>query len=209
LERIGRIIVNPPVGRVGISRIPDGLNPEDEHMTQADHDIRLSSKQMEGMFTTVALGKHFAIGVDATDPTFETGMATLLEGNGGLWHACGESFDAAALSRLADLVKATKVSLAKCGKPQGSHKGEHGYAFRSAAPVLPQIAPMPHDSVQARFPHTVPGAVFTMVLGSRGAEDRHIQLCLLAERAGTDRPMVRFGSEWIDDLEEVTAAAQG
>jgi hypothetical protein len=48
-----------------------------------------------------------------------------------------------------------------------------------------------------------------MVLGSRGAEDRHIQLCLLSERAGTDRPLVRFGSEWIDDLEEVTAAAQG
>jgi hypothetical protein len=187
--------------------LPDGPNPEDEHMTQADHDIRLSSRQMEGMFTTTALGKHFAIGVDATDPTFEGGIATLLEGNGGLWHACGESFDAAALSRLGDLIKATKATLGQCGKPQGSHKGEHGYAFRSASAVLPQIAPMPHGTAQSRFQHVVAGETFTMVLGARGADDRHIQLYLLSERAGTDRPLVRFGSEWIDDLEEVTAAA--
>ena len=176
-------------------------------MTQADHDIRLSSRQMEGMFTATALGRHFAIGVDATDPMSDAGTATLLEGNGGLWHACGESFDAAALPRLADLIKAAKAALGQCGKPQGSHKGEHGYAFRSAAPVLPQIAPLPHGTAQSRFRHVVPGETFTMVLGSRGTDDRHIQLCLLIERAGTDRPLVRFGSEWIDDLDEVTAAA--
>ena len=53
------------------------------------------------------------------------------------------------------------------------------------------------------------GQRFAMVLGARGPEDRHVLIWLLIERAGMARPLVRFGSEWIDDLEEVTAAAQG
>jgi hypothetical protein len=182
------------------------LDLEDEFMTQADHDIRLSTGQMEELFTSNAIGEHFAIGVDATDPSYATGLATLLEGAGGLWHACGEGFDAASLTDLAALTKATLAKLSQCGKPQGSHKGEHGYAFRSATAVLPVIAPMSPAALAGTFQHVVSNQRFAMVLGARGPEDRHVVLCLLAERAGVFRPMARFGSEWIDDLADTTAA---
>ena len=175
-------------------------------MTQADHDIRLNTPQMEELFTITAVGEHFAIGVDATDPSSAAGMATLLEGAGGLWHACGESFDAATLSDLAALVNATKAKLGQCAKPQGSHKGEHGYTFRSASQVLAaKIAPMSPEGLTATFQHVVNGQRFAMVLGARGPEDRHVLACLLIERAGLMRPLVRFGSEWIDDLVDVTS----
>ena len=175
-------------------------------MTHADHDIRLKTAQMEELFTVTALGEHFAIGVDATDPSSAAGMATLLEGAGGLWHACGESFDAASLDDLAALAKATKAKLGQCAKPQGSHKGEHGYTFRSAGPVLAtKIAPMSSEALAASFQHVVNGQRFAMVLGARGPEDRHVLACLLVERAGTMRPLARFGSEWIDDLVDMTS----
>jgi hypothetical protein len=175
-------------------------------MTNADHDIRMNTRQMEELFTATAFGEHFAIGVDATDPTFEAGLATLLEGAGGLWHACGEGFDAAGLADLAALAMATKAKLGQWGKPQGSHKGEHGYTFRSAAAVLKQVAPMSRETLAASFQHVVEGERFAMVLGARGPEDRHILACLLVERAGMVRPLARFGSEWIDDLVDTTAA---
>jgi hypothetical protein len=174
-------------------------------MTQADHDIRLNTAQMEELFTVTALGEHFSIGVDATDPSCAAGLATLLEGAGGLWHACGEGFDAASLADLAATAKATKAELGHCGKPQGSHKGEHGYIFRSAAAMLPEIAPMSPATLAASFQHVVNGQRFAMVLGARGPEDRHILLCLLIERAGMLQPLVRFGSEWIDDLVDTTS----
>jgi len=174
-------------------------------MSRADHDIRLNTGQMEELFTATAFGEHFAIGVDATDPAYETGLATLLEGADGLWQACGESFDAASLADLAALAKATKARLGQCGKPQGSHKGEHGYAFRSATAVLAEMAPMSHATLSATFQHVVNGPRFAMVLGARGPEDRHILLGLLVERAGMVRPLARFGSEWIDDLVDTTA----
>jgi hypothetical protein len=174
-------------------------------MTRTDHDIRLNTAQMEELFTATAVGEHFAIGVDATHPAFETGLATLLEGAGGLWHACGDGFNAASLADLAATVKATKAELGHCGKPQGSHKGEHGYVFRSAAAVLPAIAPMSPATLAATFQHVVNGQRFAMVLGARGPEDRHILLCLLIERAGMVQPLVRFGSEWIDDLVNTTS----
>jgi hypothetical protein len=175
-------------------------------MTHADHDIRLNTAQMEELFTVTAVGEHFAIGVDATDPSSAAGMATLLEGAGGLWHACGESFDAASLADLAALAKATKARLGQCAKPQGSHKGEHGYTFRSASPVLAtKIAPMLPAALAASFQHVVSGQRFAMVLGARGPEDRHVLACLLVERAGMMRPLARFGSEWIDDLVDMTS----
>jgi hypothetical protein len=175
-------------------------------MTQADHDIRLNTAQMEELFTATAVGEHFAIGVDATDPSCAAGLATLLEGAGGLWHACGDGFNAASLADLAATVKATKAELGHCGKPQGSHKGEHGYTFRSASPVLAtKIAPMSPAALAASFQHVVSGQRFAMVLGARGPEDRHILLCLLIERAGMVQPLVRFGSEWIDDLVNTTS----
>src|SRR3954467_10091367 len=105
-------------------------------MTQADHGCRLNMAQIAHSFTATALGEHFAIGVDVTDPSFAAGLATLLEGAGGVWHACRESFDAASLPDLAALAKATKARLGQCAKPQGSHKGEHGYTFRSAEAML-------------------------------------------------------------------------
>jgi hypothetical protein len=174
-------------------------------MTHADHDIRLNTAQMEELFTVTAVGEHFAIGVDATDPSSAAGMATLLEGAGGLWHACGESFDAAGLADLAALAKATKARLGQCAKPQGSHKGEHGYVFRSAAAVLPAMAPMFPATLAATFQHVVNGQRFAMVLGARGPEDRHVLACLLVEHAGMVRPLARFGSEWIDDLVDMTS----
>jgi hypothetical protein len=175
-------------------------------MTQADHDVRLNTAQMEELFTATALGEHFAIGVDVTDPSFAAGLATLLEGAGGLWHACSESFDAASLPDLAALAKATKARLGQCAKPQGSHKGEHGYTFRSAEAMLAVIAPMSPATLAATSHHVVTGQRFAMVLGARGPEDRHVLLCLLVERAGMVRPLVRFGSEWIDDLVDVTSS---
>jgi len=177
-------------------------------MTQADHDIRLNTAQMEELFTVTAAGEDFAIGVDATDPSSAAGMATLLEGaGGGLWHACGESFDATGLGDLAALAKAAKARLGQCAKPQGSHKGEHGYTFRSASAVLAaKIAPISPAALAASFQHVVNGQRFAMVLGARGPEDRHVLACLLAERAGMMRPLVRFGSEWIDDLVDMTSA---
>ena len=175
-------------------------------MTRADHDIRLNTGQMEELFTATAFGEHFAIGVDATDPSCAAGLATLLEGAGGLWHACGEGFDAASLADLAALAKATKARLGQCAKPQGSHKGEHGYTFRSAEAILAVIAPMSPATLAATFHHVVTGQRFAMVLGARGSEDRHVLLCLLVERAGMVRPLVRFGSEWIDDLVDVTSS---
>ena len=178
-------------------------------MTRADHDIRLSTGQLAEMFTATAVGQHFAIGVDATDPAHPAGLATLLEGASGLWHACGDGFDAAGLADLAATTKAAKALLGQCGKPQGSHKGEHGYSFRNAAPVLADIAPMSPATLAATFPHAVTGQRFAMVLGSRGAEDRHILLCLLVERGGMLRPMARFASEWIDDLVDTTAKILG
>ncbi len=182
------------------------FKPKDHLMTQADHDIRLNTAQLEELFTVTALGEHFAIGVDATDPSSAAGMATLLEGAGGLWHACGESFDAAGLADLAELAKATKAKLGQCAKPQGSHKGEHGYTFRSASAVLTaKIAPMSSEVLATTFQHVVNGQRFAMVLGARGPEDRHVLIWLLIERAGMARPLVRFGSEWIDDLVDVTS----
>src|SRR3954470_23604508 len=179
---------------------------KDDLMTQADHDIRLNTAQMEELFTLTAFGDHFSIGVDATDPSCAAGMATLLEGAGGLWHACGESFAAASLSDLAALAQATKARLGQCAKPQGSHKGEHGYTFRSASAVLvAKIAPMSPEALAAAFQHVVNGQRFAMVLGARGPEDRHVLVCLLIERAGMMRPLVRLGSEWIDDLVEKTS----
>lgn len=178
-------------------------------MSRADHDIRLNLEQMTGLFTATAVGQHFAIGVDATAPGHDAGSATLLEGIGGLWHACGDSFDAASLPDLAAAVAATKTMLGQCGKPQGSHKGEHGYVFRAAAPVLPDMAPMPLVGLAALTPHAVQGPPFAMVLGARSAEDRHILLGLMIEQAGTLRPLVRFGSEWIDDLVEITTTITG
>jgi hypothetical protein len=174
-------------------------------MTHADHDIRLNTAQMEELFTVTAVGEHFAIGVDATDPSFAAGLATLLEGAGGLWHACGEGFDAASLVDLAALAKATKARLGQCAKPQGSHKGEHGYTFRSAGAVLPKIVPMPPEALATAFQHVVNGQRFAMVLGARGPEDRHVLACLLVEWAGMMRPLARFGSEWIDDLVDMTS----
>jgi hypothetical protein len=183
------------------------LDPKDDLMTQTDHDIRLKTSQLDELFTVTALGEHFAIGVDATDPSSAAGMATLLEGAGGLWHACGESFDAASVADLAALAKATKATLGQCAKPQGSHKGEHGYTFRSAGAVLPaKIAPMSPEALAAAFQHVVKGQRFTVVLGARGPEDRHVLACLLFERAGVVRPLARFGSEWIDDLVDVTSS---
>ena len=178
-------------------------------MTRADHDIRLSTNQLTEQFTDTAVGQHFAVAVDTTDPAHAAGLATLLEGSGGLWHACGDGFDAAALADLAATINAAKTLLGQCGKPQGSHKGEHGYSFRSTAPMLGDLAPMPAETLTARFPHAVAGQRFTMVLGARGAEDRHILLGLLVERGGTLRPMARFGSEWIDDLVETTTGILG
>ena len=176
-------------------------------MTQADHDIRLNTDQLEESLTVTALGEHFAIGVDATDPSCAAGLATLLEGAGGLWHACGEGFDAACLADLATLVKETKAKLGQCAKPQGSHKGEHGYTFRSASAVLvAKIVPMSPETLAATFQHVVNGRRFAMVLGARGPEDRHVLACLLFERAGMVRPLARFGSEWIDDLVDVTSS---
>jgi hypothetical protein len=178
-------------------------------MNRADHDIRLNGDQLDGLFTAVAVGQHFAVGVDETDPAHATGVATLLEGAGGLWHACGDGFNATDLADLAATTKAAKVMLGQCGKPQGSHKGECGYSFRTAAAVLPGIPPMPRATLLATFQHAVSGQRFAMVLGARGAEDRHILLCLLVERAGTLRPMARFASEWIDDLVDTTAEILG
>lgn len=174
-------------------------------MTRADHDIRVNTAQLAELYTDTAIGQHFAIGVDATDPAHAAGVATLLEGAGGLWHACGDGFDAAALADLAATTKAAKALLGQCGKPQGSHKGEHGYSFRNAAPALADLAPMSAATLAAKFPHAVGGKRFTMVLGARGAEDRHILLGLLVERGGMLRPMARFASEWIDDLVDITA----
>lgn len=47
------------------------IDPKDDLMTHADHDIRLNTAQMEELFTVTALGEHFAIGVDATDRSFQ------------------------------------------------------------------------------------------------------------------------------------------
>jgi hypothetical protein len=174
-------------------------------MTRADHDIRVNTGQLAEMYTATAVGQHFAIGVDETDPAHAAGVATLLEGAGGLWHACGDGFDAAGLADLAATTRAAKALLGHVGKPQGSHKGEHGYSFRTAAPVLTDIAPLSAAALAATFPHAVAGQRFAMVLGARSAEDRHILLCLLVERGGMLRPMARFASEWIDDLVEKTA----
>jgi hypothetical protein len=186
--------------------IAQQADTQDGLMTQADHDIRLNTAQLEELFTVTAVGEHFAVGVDATDPSSAAGMATLLEGAGGLWHACSDSFDAGTLADLAALVKATKAKLGQCAKPQGSHKGEHGYTFRSASAVLAaKIAPMSPEALAAAFQHVVNGQRFAMVLGARGPEDRHVLVCLLIERAGMMRPLVRFGSEWIDDLMEITS----
>lgn len=175
-------------------------------MSRADHDIRLNLDQMAGLFTATAVGQHFAIGVDATAPGHDAGSATLLEGVGDLWHACGDSFDAASLPALAGTVAAAKTMLGQCGKPQGSHKGAHGYVFRAAAPVLADLAPMPLAGLAAIAPHAVQEPPFAIVLGARSAEDRHILLGLMIERTGTLRPMARFGSEWIDDLVEIATA---
>lgn len=174
-------------------------------MTRADHDLRVNTGQLAELFTATAVGRHFAIGVDETDPAHAAGMATLLEGADGIWHACGEGFDPAGLADLAATAKAAKTLLGHCGKPQGSHKGEHGYSFRAAAPVLGGVAPMSPADLAATFPHAVNGERFAMVLGARSSEDRHIFLCLLAERAGMLRPMARFASDWIDDLVDTTA----
>jgi hypothetical protein len=200
---------HPPTGarRMPVEgRHAEQTDPKDDFMTHADHDIRLNTAQMEELFTVTAFGDHFSIGVDTTDPSCAAGMATLLEGAGGLWHACGESFDAASLSDLAALAQATKAKLGQCAKPQGSHKGEHGYTFRSASAVLvANIAPMSPAALPVTFQHVVNSGRFAMVLGARGPEDRHVLACLLAERAGMMRPLARFGSEWIDDLVDVTS----
>jgi hypothetical protein len=185
------------------------LAPENERMTRADHDRRMNTDQLAELFTATAVGRHFAIGVDETDPTHAAGMATLLEGAEGLWHACGEGFDAAGLTDLAATAKAAKALLGQCGKPQGSHKGEHGYTFRTAAPVLADLAAISPAALAATVPHAVNGQRFAMVLGARSAEDRHILLCLLAERAGMLRPMARFASDWIDDLVDTTTGILG
>lgn len=60
-------------------------------------------------------------------------------------------------------------------------------------------------ALAASFQHVVNGQQFAMVLGARGPEDRHVLACLLVERAGTMRPLARFGSEWIDDLVDMTS----
>lgn len=174
-------------------------------MTRADHDIRVNAGQLAELFTTTAVGRHFAIGVDATAPDHAAGTATLLEGVGDLWHACGDGFDAAGLPDLAATAKAAKEMLGHCGKPQGSHKGERGYTFRTAAPVLADIAPMALPALMASFQNTVHSGRFAMIFGARSTEDRHILLCLMVEQAGTLRPLARFASEWIDDLLEMTA----
>jgi hypothetical protein len=174
-------------------------------MTRTDRITRLTLDQTTELFTATVFGRHFAIGVDATDPTCESGLATLLEGDGGLWHACGDGFDAAGLADVAGVVQAAKVMLGQCGKPQGSHKGDHGYVFRSAAATIPEIAPMSHATLAATFPHVVEGRRFAMVLGARSPEDRHALLCLLVDQAGLLRPLARFDSEWIDDLVDTTA----
>lgn len=178
-------------------------------MSRADHDIRLNLDQMTGLFTATAIGQRFAIGVDSTAPGHETGSATLLEGVGDLWHACGDSFDAVSLPGLAKAVAAAKTMLGQCGKPQGSHKGAHGYVFRAAAPVLADLAPMPLAGLAAISPYAVQQPPFAIVPGARSEEDRHILLGLMIERAGTLSPMARFGSEWIDDLVEITTAITG
>jgi hypothetical protein len=72
--------------------------------------------------------------------------------------------------------------------------------------VLKQVAPMSRETLAATFQYVVEGERFAMVLGARGPEDRHILACLLVERAGMVRPLARFGSEWIDDLVDMTAA---
>src|SRR4051794_28036056 len=138
--------------------------PEYRSMTRTGPVNRLNIDQATELFTATVFGRHFAIGVDATDPTFDTGLATLLEGDGGLWHACGDGFDAAGLADVADVALAAKAMLGQCGKPQGSHKGDHGYAFRSAATTMPPtIAPMPHATLAATFQHVVDGRRFAMV----------------------------------------------
>jgi hypothetical protein len=68
-----------------------------------------------------------------------------------------------------------------------------------------KIAPMPPEALAATFQHVVNGQRFATVLGARGPEDRHVLIWLLIERAGMARPLVRFGSEWIDDLVDVTS----
>ena len=178
-------------------------------MTRADHGLRVNTSQLAELFTATAVGQHFVIGVDETDPAHAAGMATLLEGADGLWHACGEGFNAASLTDLAATAKAAKARLGQCGKPQGSHKGEHGYSFRSAAPVLADITPMSPTALATAFPHAVNGQRFAMVLGARSAEDRHILLCVLIERAGMLQPMARFASEWIDDLVDTSTEILG
>ncbi|EWY38617.1 hypothetical protein N825_12460 [Skermanella stibiiresistens SB22] len=175
-------------------------------MTQTDHDIRVSTAQLANSYTGTATGQHFAIGVDATDPAHAAGAATLLEGAGGLWHACGDPFDAAALTDLGDLLKLAVPELGRFGKHQ-NHKGEHGYAFRSATATLPAtIAPMTQEALAAKFQHVVANRRFAMVCGARGPDDRHILVTLLVERGGMMRPLVRFGSEWVDDLAAVTGS---